>query len=90
MEQNDNDIVYFTLNKALPSVEIGSMICIGYSSEKPFLFSGEIQLPFNLAFEYPDWFQPVTRKEYQILCKKNTKKWCKEKGISYRDLMKNM
>jgi hypothetical protein len=68
-DNKELEIVYFTLLKPLPSTPIGTQaVMVGLDE----LHIKGIIMPLRMAYDNPEWFYPVTMKEHQAECEKNT------------------
>ena len=68
-DNKDLEIIYFTLLKPLPSAREGTQaVRVGLDE----LHINGIKMPLSMAYNNPEWFYPVTMKEHQAECKKNT------------------
>lgn len=77
MYKNEN-IVYFILKKELPSAKIGDQVDICPAEGREHLFVNGIELPYDFAVKYPDWFQPIYQLEHEKMCRENFIKYAFE------------
>lgn len=66
------NIAYFTLQKELPSCNVGDVVTIVDADGRECLTVNGIEMPIDIAQKHPEWFKAVTEAEHVQACKENT------------------